>query len=243
MGQEPFKIVNNICDRCSNGLCIQKVPLFDQMTRADLLEILKMTSHKEFKKGEYLCNEGENSATMFIVNEGGVKLASTNADGKEQIFGILGDGDVFGEYNMLSDFEQYNYSAVALKDTKICLLTKDKMDQILSQYSHISRKIISELSRKLLLTENLAKNLSTVNTDSKVAYILKELAEQYGVKIKNGIALKTPMTREDMANYAGVTRETMSRKLNLFKRAGLIEFSGMKEIVILDMEGLLSLLL
>lgn len=201
-----------------------------------------MTNHLTYKKGEFLCHEGDTNATLFIVNEGGVKLSKFNGEGKEQILNIISEGDIFGEYYLFSDFEPYNFSAIALKETKICTVSKEKMDVILEKHPNISRKIIIELSKKLIQTENLAQNLSNVNTDSKVAYILLELAEKYGTRKKDTISIEIPMTREEMANYAGVTRETMSRRLSLFNKAGLIESVGNKHIIIKSVDELRDLL-
>jgi len=226
------------CTTCNNKLCVSKVPVFSALNHEDLAEIVKLTKHPVFKKGDFLCNEGDVLATLFIVNEGRVKLTKFNVDGKEQILNIISEGGIFGEYHLLSDFEPYNFSAVALADAKICTLSKEHMDYLLDKHPSISRKIFAELSKKLIQTENLAQNLSSVNTDAKVAYVLLDFADHYGVTDGETVRIEIPVTREEMANYAGLTRETMSRKLNGLMKAGVIETVGNKVIVIKDREYL-----
>lgn len=230
------------CHRCKNGLCISKVAVFSGLSYEDMLEIIKLTGHKSYDKGEYLCHEGDRLSTLFIVNSGKVKLSKFNVDGKEQILNIISDGDIFGEYHLFSDSEPYNFSAIALSTTKICTLSKKNMDYILNKHPSISQKILIELSKKLIKTENLVQNLSNVNTDAKVAYVLLELAEKYGETVNDMIQIKMPLTREEMANYAGVTRETMSRKLSAFTEEGLIETKGYKIIVIKNINRLNELI-
>jgi len=230
-----------VCNQCQNGLCVSKVDIFKSLSREDMLEIVKLTGHKTFKKGDYLCHEGDDIATLFIINDGKVKLSKSNSDGKEQILNILSNGDIFGEYHMFSH-SPYNFSAVALGNLKICTLAKKHMDYLLDKHSDISQKILVEVSKKLIKTENLVQNLSNVNTDSKVAYVLLSLAEQYGQVVGTSIKVSIPITREEMANYAGVTRETMSRRLSYLMGEGIIEAQGYKVIVIKDKEALENLM-
>ena len=226
------------CRTCKSKLCVSKVPIFSALNQEDFQEILKLTQHPVFEKGEVLCHEGDTLATLFIVNEGMVKLSKYNVDGKEQILNLIGEGDIFGEYHLFSDFEPYNFTATAISKAKICTLSKAHMDFLLDKHPSISRKIFSEISRKLIRTENLAQNLSSVNTDAKVAYVLMSFADQYGNKSGKDIKFDLPVNREEMANYAGVTRETMSRKLSALEKEGIIETVGNKVILVKKYETL-----
>ena len=225
---------NISCVNCKNNMCISKVAVFNSLEYANMLEIAKMIGHREYKKGEFLCHEGDRLSMLFIVNSGKVKLTKFNKEGKEQILNIISDGDIFGEYHLFMEFEPYNFSAIALSNLKICTLTKQDMDYILQKHPNISYKVLKEVSKKLVDAENLAQNLSTINTDNKVIYVLKELAQKYGEEENNQVRLELPITREEMANYAGVTRETMSRKLKALENLGGIETIGNKIIIIKD---------
>lgn len=225
---------NIACINCKNNLCISKVSVFASLDYEDMLEIARMISHRAYKKGDYLCHEGDKLAMLFVVNSGKVKLSKFNKEGKEQILNIISDGDIFGEYHLFMDFEPYNFAAIAVTDVKICTLTKQDMDYLLQKHPTMSYKILKEVSKKLMDAENLAQNLSTINTDSKVKYVLKELAHKYGIEYNDEIKLELPITREEMANYAGVTRETMSRKLKTLENEGQIATIGNKIIIIKD---------
>lgn len=226
----------SVCATCKNNLCIKKVEVFDSLTNEDMLEILKMIQHKSYKKGEFLCHEGDFLETLFIVNSGKVKLSKFNKDGKEQILNIINDGGIFGEFYLFTEDEPSNFSAVAVSNVKICALSKNDMDYILTKHPTMSKKILVEISKKLIRTENLVQNLSNVNTDSKIAFVLLELSDKYGINSDHEIKIELPITREEMANYAGVTRETMSRKLHQLENEGIIETIGNKIIIIKEIE-------
>jgi CRP-like cAMP-binding protein len=163
-----------ICQNCSNNICARKVSIFSSLNDQDIEKIVKMTGHKNYKKGDFL--------------------------------------------------------------------SKFDMDNLLSAHPEINQKILQEVSKRLIQTENLVQNLSTNDTNSKVAYVLLELAERYGIEKKNQIHIEMPINREEMANYAGVTRETMSRKLSNFEKSGIIRAEGNKIILINDKNALLDLI-
>lgn len=226
------------CENCRNKLCAKKVPIFAFLSNDEITKIIGRTGHKEFKKGEAICLEGEKSDTLFIINEGQVKLSKVTKEGKEQIVHILTSGDFFGELSLFSENERYNFSSYAISNGKVCTLSKKDMDDIIMNNPEISLKILREVTKRLVETENLAQNLATNDAEVRIANMLIEFSYKYGVQNKEGITIKLPVNREEMANYAGVTRETMSRKLGKFEDAGIISAEGTKVIVIRNLDVL-----
>lgn len=226
------------CDKCSNKLCAKNVPIFYNLSEEELRKIVGMTGHYNYKKGEALCYDGESSDTLFIVNEGKVKLSKITKDGKEQIIHILGKGDFFGELNLFSNNKKYNFNAYAITNVKICTLTKNDMNKIIMSNPEISLKILKEVTRRLAETENLAQNLATNDAEVRIAYMIIEFSEKYGIKSEEGIKIKLPINREEMANYCGLTRETISRKLKKLEDEKLIELVGNKVLIVKDEDGL-----
>ena len=229
------------CDRCSNQLCASKVPIFSNLDRGELIEIIKMTGHKAFQKGEDVFLEGMEANTLYIINEGKIKLFKYTKDGKEQIFNILSEGDFFGELNLFKD-EEYTFNAEAIAPTKLCSLTKENMRDIILKRPEIALKILGIIGDRLSKLETLAANLATNDVDVRIASLIMELKDKYGYETKEGIEIKLPITREEMSNYTGVTRETISRKLKKFEEDGIIKLVGNKKILIVDEEGLESYL-
>lgn len=228
---------SNCCNNCRGELCASKVPIFENLNYQELLEIVNIINHKELKKGDTIFSEGGIANTLYFINEGKIKLYKVTKDGKEQILHILSEGDFFGELELLK-VSTYGFSSKAIMDSKICTLTKDEMKKIMLKNPEISMKVLETLAKRLSSVENLAQNLATNDADSRIAYLLIDLSEKYGEKTDKNISIKLPLTREDMANYIGVTRETISRKLKKFEDENLIKLIGAKSILILDEEKL-----
>ncbi len=233
-----FNMNQDVCRHCHNKGCARKVPIFASLDNDEIADIIRMTGHFDYRKGEFLCHEGDSASELFIINEGKVKLSKFTKDGKEQILRILSNGSFFGEYYLLSDNIPCNFSAIAITDLKICTLGKPQMDKLLVSHPEIGIKLLNEVSSRLIQMENLAGNLSSHDTDSKVAYVLLDMVEKYGSLTIEGVRIETPLNREEMANFAGVTRETMSRKLSSFEKSGVIKIIGHRKIIITEKSAL-----
>lgn len=228
------------CEICNHTLCAKKVPIFSFLSNDELRKIINMTGHKSYKKGDILCREGEKSDSLFIINEGKVKLSKLTKEGKEQIVHIFTSGDFFGELNLFSSDERYNFDVYAISDVKICTLSKEDMNKIILSNPEISLKLLEVITKRLTQTENLAQKLATNDAEIRIAYMLLEFAEKYGAATEDGLQINLPINREEMANYTGVTRETISRKLSNFDELGIISLKGNKVLFIKQLDILKS---
>jgi CRP/FNR family transcriptional regulator len=234
-------IMNNNCGNCCNNcrgeLCASKVPIFENLNNEELLEIVKTINHKEYIKGDIIFTEGNVANTLYFINEGKIKLYKYTKDGKEQILHVLSEGDFFGELDLIKPSE-YGFNSKAIVSSKICTLTKDEMKDIMMRNPVIGIKVLETVGERLSKVENLVQNLATNDVDSRMAYLLTNLIDEYGESIDKNISIKLPLSREDMASFIGVTRETISRKLKKFEDENLIKIVGTKNIIILDEESL-----
>lgn len=227
----------NCCSNCRGKLCASKVPIFENLNDEELSEIVNIIEHKEFTKGDTIFIEGDISNTLYFINEGKIKLYKYTKDGKEQILHVLSEGEFFGELELIKP-SKYGFNSKAIVDSKICTLTKDEMKEIMMRKPEIGIKVLETVAGRLSKVESLVQNLATNDVDSRMAYLLIDLSEKYGENIGGNISIKLPLSREEMANYIGVTRETISRKLKKLEDEKLIRLIGTKTIIILDEEGL-----
>lgn len=229
------------CTRCVDKFCTYKVPIFKHFNCQEVEELLKVIEHKEYKKGDILFNEGELADTLYIINEGKLKIFSYTKDGKEQILHILKEGDFWGELQLLQE-TNFKCYAKAIEDCNVCTITKEQFQKLILEKPEMNLKVLEVVSQRLIHLESLALVLSDNDTDAKLAYLLVDLANHYGIKMGSKIVVNLPFTREDMANYTGLTRETISRKLNMFSEKGIIKIIGHKKIEILDLKYLNGLI-
>ncbi len=228
------------CNRCRDKLCMHKVPILSSLNKDDLEKIADLITHHVFKKGETLLREGDRTDYIVIIHEGSAKAYKTTSDGREQILYIFAEGDFFGEQNL---FRNYNatYSVEALQTLKTCHLSKTQFRQLLYGFPEIGVKIIDELGSRMSRLENAMQSMGVRNVDNRIGGILLEFASKYGSEEASGTVIHLPLSREGIANYLGVARETVSRKFSQLENEGVIRSRNNKEILILDPEALQSL--
>ena len=220
------------CRNCDKD-CVSKVPIFKTLDGEQMLKIACKIEHKEFKKNEIIFNEEDKGSTLYFINEGQIKLYKFTRDGKEQILYILSNGDFFGELNLLKK-STYNFSAKALTDCKVCTLQENEFKEMIKENPSIAINLLEEVTERLTETEKLVQSLATNDVDARLAYLLLNFSERYGKNNGQNVEFTLPITREDMANFIGVTRETISRKLRRLEDDKLIKISGTKKITVLD---------
>lgn len=231
-----------ISTQCKSRLYAKEIPIFYSLSEIELEEILTNIEHFCFKKDEIIFNEGDLISNLIIISNGTIKLSKTTHDGKEQIIRILSIGDFFGELSLFNDDYISNFSATAVNNVTICAVSKKNMDKVLSNNPHITLKILNEVSKKLMQTENLATCLASNDVDHRIICMLLEFADKYSKEVNGKIQVNIPLNREGMANYCGITRETMSRKLSKYEQDGLFEFKGLKKLIIKDLDKMKELI-
>lgn len=225
------------CERCHHQMCAKRVPIFSSLNSDELSKVVNLIIRREYTKGEMLIMEGESLENLVIINQGQVKAFRDTHDGKEQILYIFAEGDFFGEKNLLRD-QMSAYHVEALEKTKVCLINKKDFQTLLREYPEIGLKIIDELSVRLEKLENTIQSMGTKNVESRVNTVLLEFAKKYGKANEKGIEIDLPLSREGIANYIGLTRETVSRKMSLLQEEGIIEMIGNKKVLLIDIKSL-----
>jgi CRP/FNR family transcriptional regulator len=205
-----------------------------------LEEIASMVITRRYKKGQVIFFEGDVSDKLYIVNSGKIKIFKYNKDGKEQILYVLTDGNFIGDLSLLKK-SKLEFNGEALENTDICTVTKEDFDRILQKNPNIAFKILEVVHDRLINLEELVQRLSTKDVESRVIGVLLSLAKDFGKQVHEGVILNLPLSREEIGSYAGLTRETVSRKLTSMQEDGIIELVGNKKIIIKDIEYLKSL--
>lgn len=225
------------CAHCLEKLCTHGIPIFASLGLPQLEKIAARTQHRTYAKGEVLVEEGSHPDYVAILNEGSVKASRFTADGREHILYVFSEGDFFGEQNLLFD-RPSPYAVTALESVQICLVTKRDFQQLLADNPDIGLKIIGELGWRMSHLENSVRNMGVRSLESRIGAVLLELAGKYGRQRADGVLVQMPLSREGLANYIGIARETVSRKLGMLEDEGMIRSEGSRALLIRDMKAL-----
>ncbi|WP_330597073.1 Crp/Fnr family transcriptional regulator [Wansuia hejianensis] len=234
-------ICNKHCHVCKGGSCIHNIPLFSNLDNDEISKISEGVTTKVYKKGQHIFKTGDKADKLYIVCSGKMKIYKYLSDGREQILYIYSAGDFVGAFNLLKE-DEFKYNAEAIEDVAISTLDKTTFNEIAIKNPNITLKILEKGYERIRWAEELVDRLSSANADAKVAGLLLDLIKDFGTKTREGTVLNLSINREEMGSYAGISRETMTRKLKHFQELGYIDFIGNKKIIILDEERLSELL-
>jgi CRP-like cAMP-binding protein/CheY-like chemotaxis protein len=194
---------------------------------AEFARIIAGHKSREFKKGQAIYYEGDQSKGIFLILQGKVKTIKLSLDGRELMTGMYSTGDYLGINAMLSK-SIYADTATAIEDSMLCLIPDDEMEKVINLYPDVARKFIYLLSNDNRDKEEQLLQLAYDSVRKKMAGALVKLYNQQN--LKNDFFL---ITREDLAAMACMATETVSRTLSDFRNEKLIERDGLL-ITVLD---------
>lgn len=225
------------CSTCSDRYCASKVSLFQHLNDAGLEQITRMIGHKNVKRGEVVFHEGDPLASLYIINRGSVKAYTYTREGKEQILYVMTEGDFFGELTLLKE-DVFEYSITALEDTALCVLSQEDFRKVLASSPQVRDQVLAHAYDRIKSLEKLVQVVTNKDVDVRMAVLLSNLAVGFGVEDQRGIAINMPLSREDMAAYLGLTRETVSRRLSALQSEGILYLEGSRRVVVQDLDRL-----
>ena len=195
----------------------------------DAEELFQNIKERKVEPKTFLYLENGSPVYLYKIIEGQVKLYTTNQEGKELTTKIISNGEYFGYHAILKD-EDYPDTAVSISSCKLELIPKQSFLDVIGSNSEISKHFIKLLSADVVELEKELLSLAYNSVKKRVANGLVKYSDK-----QDALALIIP--REDLANLAGTSTESVIRTLSEFKKDGLIEIEG-KEIKIIDLEGL-----
>ena len=226
------------CEDCLRELCMHKVPLFASLSYDELKSMADHMICCTYEKGERLLTQGDIPQSFTVILEGRAKVCTISADGREKILSILSEGDYFGELHLFGN-RQSAYSVEALQPVKAWLFSRQHFRELLTIFPQMAAQLVEELGSRVIQLENVLQSSMSSRVDARIAALLLEFSQKYGTEGPEGPEIELPLSREGMANYLGIARETMSRKLRQMEERGLLAACGNKRMRLLQ-PGILS---
>jgi CRP/FNR family transcriptional regulator len=204
---------------------------------AELRELNAIATSLTVEPAQAIFYEGDRDAYLFNVTAGAVRLSKLLPDGRRQVIGFLFPGDLLG----LSIAGTFAYTADAITETSLCRFDRRPLTRLAEKYPNLEHRVVALASNELVQAQDHLMILGQKTASERIATVLLRLAERIGSKAGDGRVVEVPMSREDIADYAGLTIETVSRKLSRLREAGVIEILTARQIHIPRMDALAEL--
>jgi len=188
-----------------------------------------MGATMSFPSEAEIFGEGEEADYAYQVVSGVVRTSKILSDGRRQVGGFYLPGDIFG----LEFRDEHTFSAEAVTDTKVVVVKRSMLMAVAGRDTRLSRELMALTGRELRRVQNRVL-LLVKSAEQRVAYFLLEMAE----RARGGNVIELPMVRQDIADYLGLTVETVSRTLSSLAHSAAIELSTSRRIVLRNRSAL-----
>lgn len=207
--------------------------LVDEPTRARLLASGPV---RRYSKGSWLFHEGDPARQVWLVTEGVVKVHKVAESGRVSVLGFREAGCLLGEQSAL-DGEPMIASASALTDVTAVVMPSSRFGEILESTPALAGALLSQMNGRLRQAARLLHDISTADAVTRVANRLVELTADTTPSSAMPTRVQLPVSQQDLAEWAGLSREAVVRSLRILRDEGIIETGRMK-VVVLDKDRL-----
>src|SRR4029453_18956986 len=188
-----------------------------------------MGASMSFTRNAEIYGEGEPADYLYKVISGTVRTYKVLSDGRRQIGAFYMPGDVFG----LETSDEHTFSAEAICDSKVLVIKRSTLVALAGRDTEVARQLWALTGRELSRVKDHILLLNKTVQNGVVGFLL-EMAEG----ASNNGALELPMSRQDIADYLGLTIETVSRTLTTLENAGVFEVPTSRRIVLRNRSAL-----
>jgi CRP-like cAMP-binding protein len=197
-----------LCRHCSEGW-------------RDLIGLKKTTLF--FKKGKSIFTEGQKVTGIYLIFTGSAKVHKQWADKKELIIRFTKAGGIVG-FRGLGSSKLYPVSATALEDSKICFIENEFFETTLANNPSLTLQLLQLYADELQKAELRMRNLALMEVKGRIAETLLELQTAFDTKKNKYISV--PVSRQDIAAYAGTSYETVFKVMRTWLDEKIISASG-----------------
>src|SRR5574344_2239615 len=216
----------NFCENCffKNVLC-------KGLSNEEFNSIFNLTKHISFKKGDVIFRQGEKTNFLIFLTRGLVKFVYDN-NGKDCILALEKSQTILGLANILNE-DMNLFSIVAIEDCEGCMINLMRIKYLFLNNSHFMLEITGISTR--MFRQSIFNFISMAHKQSngRIADILIFLTDN----IYNSHSFTLSLSRQELSEFAGCSKELMIHTLQKFSTEGIIHISG-KKIEILNIERL-----
>ncbi len=189
-----------------------------------------IVSGRAFGTGQTIVQEGDEAVLLLNVTSGTVKIFRALPDGRVQIVGFLNEGDFLG----VPATSTYAVSAEAVTPVEMCAFPRRSFDRLLTEYPTLERRLFELATNEVAAARDHMLLLGRKTARERVASFLLTMAQKApcGHNAATPPRVHLPMARTEIADYLGLTIETVSRTLTAMRKENIIALESANEVVL-----------
>ncbi len=209
-----------------------QIPFLRLLGQGDAEALVQRVRRRHVAKAERILRAGAAGDEVVLVLSGRVRLVAYGSDQREVMLAIRGPGELLGEMAALGA-QRRTASAIAVDEVEAGFLHADEFREYLREHPDAALVLIRMLVRRLSEADRDRVALATQDSVGRIARRLLDLAAEHGAPSGGGTRIELSLTQDELAQWTGATRETVSRALRLMRQLGWVS-TDHRLITVLD---------
>jgi len=224
------------CDSCA----VRHHAVCGALNREEITQLNGIATRRKYKRGQVIMSDQMPVDFFCNIVSGVIKLNKTSEDGRQSIVGLLFPSDFLGRLFATKN----EYFAEAITDVDVCCFPNTKFEKLVRKYENLEHVLFENTLNELDCAREWMFLLGRRTAAEKVAHLLLLISKRAAMVGCNhatphgGTSFELPLSRADIADYLGLTIETVSRQMTGLKKSGVIDLTDQRHIIVRDLAEL-----
>jgi len=206
-----------------------------ELDPAEREDLERLGSVRRYRRGDVLFHQGDDAGAVLVLLEGHVKAAMLN-DGREVILAFPGPGELLGELSAV-DGEPRSGTVRAVDDVEALVIPGSAFRAFMEHRPRIALVLLRSVTARLRAADRQRVDYAVNDVVVRVAGRLVELCDRYGAEDGTGIDVGLAITQDEVAAWAGASREAVAKAMSLLRTLGWVQ-TERRRIIVLDLPAL-----
>jgi CRP/FNR family cyclic AMP-dependent transcriptional regulator len=206
---------------------LSQVGIFNGLSEQELEVLAASSVTRQYPKNTVIINDGDHADSLYLIDQGRVKVYCSDKNGKEFIMNTLEPGDYFGELALLDD-DRRSASVRTMEKCTFRIIYKEDFQRVITEHPNIAKVLMRNLTRSVRKLTDKVKSLALQDVYGRVTKVLTTMARP---REDESLFIEERLTQQDIADRVGASREMVARILKDLTIGEYIGFEG-RNIVI-----------
>ena len=202
---------------------LKRVWLFSELADAEIDRVRALARPQRYPARHTIVSQGDESADLFLIIDGRLRVSSCNANGDEVVLAIMGPGEVFGEMALL-DGAPRSATVSTLDACQLLVIEAGAFHALLRQMPTLAQSLMKVMARRIRTLSDRTQDVALLDVESHLAKVVLALASRFGDNSRSGqTAITLKLSQQELASMVGATRELVNRRLRAWVERGIVE--------------------
>lgn len=185
---------------------------------------------RKWGRGEVIFREHDRSSWVMVLLAGRVKISTGTTNGGEAVLAVRAPGALIGEFSAI-DGDPRSATVTALEHVTALVVLRPAFEEYLQTHGRVAFLLMRLVVNRIRDADRKRIEFGASDTTGRVAARLVELAERFGEAGPDGIRIAMPLSQDELAGWAGASREAVTRSLGVLRSEGWIQTSRLRVVV------------